>query len=496
MGMIKRYSAVALPISIGTLSGYLLSKGRAVKIVDELISPIDDSLGNIKIILKSFAKPYIFGISCLTINIDRGLKIANLIKTHYPDAKIIFGGIHPTILPEESLSSQAVDIVVRGEGEETLLSLYDAIKASKNYSDIPGISFKDGSNLRHNPDRPLVKNLDEISYFPYELFDTAKYNLNFMMTSRGCPYDCTFCSQRKISGRVFRFRSTEKVISEIDLLVNKYQQQFISFFDDSFLINKDRVRSLCSLIIKNKYHKKVRFGCQTRADTVDKDILTHLKEAGFTNIGLGIETGSERLMKLINKGETVRDNIEAVKLLRKKGFFISAFFLFGLPGETKKDRFLTYMLAKSLKLQNVKFNNIVPYPGTKLLEIAKTEGVLNIEENWKNFNSVGGIVGGLFSDFKLPYIPKATTELELRRDLIRANLYFYLSSFYSPLALLRRKNTDWFSLPEKWYFDLREYFYLAKLGIIVLINAIAVFDLKWFINELIFTVKGSKFPLE
>lgn len=496
MGMISHYSAVSLPISIGMLAGYLISKGREVKVVDELTSPIDDYLTNIKEHLKDMPKPYVFAISCLTINFDRGIKIARLIKSSYPDSVVIFGGIHPTILPEETLNSGVVDIVVRGEGEETLLGLYDSIRNKESYMDIEGISFKDGSKIKHNPARLLIKDIDEISHFPYELFDTRKYNLDFVMSSRGCPFDCAFCSQRMISGRTYRFRSKDRVIAEIGLLVNNYKQKFISFLDDSFLINKQRVKDLCALIVKNKFHQKTRFGCQTRADTIDREILGYLKEAGFSNIGLGIETGSERLMKLINKGETVAENIRAVKLAQDMGFFVSAFFLYGLPSETREERMQGYFLAKGLKLPAVKFNNIVPYPGTRLYEIAKKEGSLNIEKNWKNFNSVGGAVGGLFSRFKLPYVPEGTSEMELKMDLVRVNLYFYLSNLSSPLALLRRKNTDWFSLPEKWYLDAKEYYYLIKLGLQVLINAVAVFNLKWLLSEISWKINGKELKID
>lgn len=252
---------------------------------------------------------------------------------------------------------------------------------------------------------------------------------------------------------------------------------------------------MCELIIQNKLHTKAHFACQTRADNVEEETLGYLKEAGFTHMGIGMETGSERLMEIINKGETVRDNIEAVRLVKKKGFVVSGFFLYALPSETKRERFQTYMLAKGLKLHYAKFNNVVPYPGTKLLEIAKKEGTFRIEKNWGNFNSVGGVVEGVFSRFKPPYVPKNNTAKELKRDLVRANLYFYLSKPLSLFALLGRKNPDWFSISKKWYLDPREYYYLIKLGMRVLINAVAVFDLRWVANEVSWWIRGGDFDI-
>lgn len=484
MGMISRYGSSSVPMSIGILAGYLLAKGKQVRVVDELINPIEKCFGDIDNFLKDLSKPYIFGISCLTINAGRSYKIAKLLKDRYPGAKIILGGIHVTALPEEALTNEDVDIVVRGEGEETLVLLYDAIKDNKDYSHIAGISFKKDGIIIHNPDRPLIHDLDIIPRFPYELFnENKKYNIGFALSSRGCPYNCVFCSQKVISGRLHRFMSRESVIETLDLLINKYNQYDIGFFDDNFLVNKERVKLLCESIVQNRLNVKARFSCQARADNVDKEVLNYLKAAGFSSIGLGMETGSERLMKILNKGETVKDNIIAVKLMQSMGFDVSCYFLFGIPSETKEERFETYQIAKELKLVYAKFNNIVPYPATALLEVAKKEGTLNISKNWENFNSVGGVVNGIFSKAKLPYIPINTTEKELKRDLVRANLCFYLWHLPS-LFMPKRGNPNWFILPEKWYFKPKELFYLLIMATKVALNCLIVFDMNWFIKGL------------
>ncbi len=482
MGMISRYTDATLPMGIGTLAGYLLAKGRQAKIIDELSGPM--RLSDVNSHIKQLSKPYIFGISCLTINISRGYEIARMLKREYPDAKVILGGIHATALPEEALAKgNIVDIVVRGEGEETLLLLYDTIKNNRNYSDIAGISFKENGKIIHNPARPLIEDLNTIPRFPYELFADKYSGLGHLMTSRGCPYDCIFCSQRLISGKRYRFASCESVIETIDLLINKYNQRNLGFYDDNFLVNKKRVRSLCELIIQKGFNLRAAFSCQTRADNVDRETLAYLKDAGFAHIGLGIETGSERLMKILNKRETVKVNIEAVKMIKEMGFGTSGFFLFGIPTETQRERFQTYRLAKKMRLDYAKFNNIVPYPKTRLWEIAQKEGTLNIAKDWENFNSVEGVVKGVFSKAKLPYIPINTTEKQLRRDMVRSNFYFYLAHL-SSLFVSKQNKSDWFSLSERWYFNPKELFYLFILLLKVALNCVIVFDVKWFIEEL------------
>ncbi len=487
MGIISRYSATSLPIGVGTLAGYLMQKGKKVKVLDELIQPFELFYNELDNILEEFKKPYIFGIGCFTMSIGRGYRIAELLKQEYPDSIVIFGGIHPTVLPEEVLGTRNVDYVVRGEGEETLLELYDSIKNYRNCHNILGISYRINGSIKHNPDRPLGNDLDSISFFPYKIFDPNKYSLDFVMSSRGCPFNCIFCSQRRISGRSYRYRSPEKVVEELELLINKYKQKNIAFLDDDFLVNRKRTKSLCEMIVQNNFHLKAKFGCQTRADMVNEEMLGYLKEAGFSFVGLGMETGSERLMKLLNKQETVEENIIASKLLKKMGFDINASFLFGLPSETGAERFIAYMLAKELKIPYAKFNNVVPYPGTKLYEIAQKEGTLNIAEHWENFNSVEGVVHGIFSKVKLPYIPANTKEIELRKDLVRSNLYFYLSNLIS-LFFPKEGNPGWFVLPERWFFQPKECYYVSKLALQVLINCIIVFDIRWFIKGMLWRV--------
>lgn len=464
-GIFEKYVPLSVPIGIGYLAGYLLSRHKEVKIIDEHIRVISEDL--LKESVKTLSPPYIFGISALTACIKRSYDIIRMIKNLYPESKIVLGGIHPTVLPDEVLGNCDVDFIIKREGEEILVELYDAIKNRSDYYKIRGISFKMNGKVVHNPSADLP-DLSQLPSFAYHLFDKHldRYNFGFISSSRGCPYDCIFCSQRAISGQKFRYVPTEVVIGEIDLLINKYKQTHINFVDDNFTMNRQRLMQLCKGMIEKRFYKKATFDCQTRADAVNDDIFNLLKKAGFRLVNFGLETASERLMVLLNKKETVRKNIEAVKLAKKHGFGVSGTFIFGLPTETREERWQAYRLAKELDLDYVRFNNATPYPGTRLYEIAKAEGRLFIEENWTNLNACGSLVQDSLTESKLPYVPKTCDEKILKRDIVRANLFFSLRLNRVFKLLVKRVGpAGWFYLPPRWYLKPEEWFHLTRLGL-------------------------------
>jgi len=464
LGIFARYVPLSVPMGIGALAGYLLQQGKQVKILDEHLALITAEV--LDDCIRDISEPYIFGISCVSAGIGRGYALAKIIKTKYPDSKVIMGGIHPTVLPQEALDTGFVDIVVRGEGEQIMDILYGMLKAGQDYSRLEGISFRDDAgHIVHNAPAKLP-DINSLPPFPYHLFaeHKEKYDLGFAISSRGCPYNCIFCSQRAINGRLYRYMPPEKIIDGLDLLINKYEQARVNFHDDNFVVNKERTKRLCELICSRNLHKKAGFGCQTRGDAIDRDVLSYLKAANFTAIDIGFETASERLMALLNKGEKVQDNIKAAKLLQAFGFQISTAFILGLPTETREERWQAYRLAKELKLNYVRFNNATPYPGTRLYEIAKEENGLNIEENWSNLNACGTLIDGPFSKTKLAYVPATTTERELRKDILRINLFFSLNPRRVFGLLFRGGAPGWMVFPKRWYFSPKEWYCLAKLG--------------------------------
>ncbi len=475
LGGFSRYVPLSVPIGIGWLAGALMDAGKKVKILDEeVVGPCDDLLEEY---VKDLEKPYIFGVSCMTASIKRGQQIAAVIKEKFPDSKVVFGGIHPTVLPEEALQNPNVDVAIRGEAEETIPVLYDRLKNNQDFSDIKGLSFRRNGQFVHNPPAPLP-DVTRLSKFPYFLFEqhSSAYELGFITSSRGCPYDCSFCSQRSISGRKYRFFPAEIVTETLDDIVNKYHRNYVTFLDDAFSTNKQRVIDLCREIQKRGLHKKALFDCQARGDAVDEEVLAVMRESGFRVINFGIETASERLMKLINKGETVEDIKKGVALAKKFGFKISGTFILGLPTETRQERAAAYRLAKEMDLDYVRFNNATPYPGTRLYQTAIEEGRLNPGKDWENLNACGTLVESPFREAPLAYVPLGASELALRCDILKYNL-FYSFRPKSILKILKERvgPAGWLALPPQWYLKPAEWFYLGSFALKVAALFIKVF---------------------
>ncbi len=486
LGSFSRYVPLSIPIGIGYLASYLIGQKKKVKILDE--EAVDSPESMIDEYVREAGKPYIFGFSCLTASAARAHELAGIVKAKYPDSKVIFGNMHPTVLAEEVLKDRNVDVVVRGEGEETLNTLYERIKNSKDYSDVAGISFPRGEEIVHNQDAPLP-DLRRIPRMPYGLFKrhSDRYELGSIASSRGCPYDCIFCSQRCISGRKYRFVPSEIIIQEIEDLISVYKRPYILFVDDSFIVNRERVLRLCDMIRKRGFHKSTIFDCQVRGDTVDEEILKALKESGFRTLHFGIETASERLMRLIDKRETVRQVVEGIRLAQKFDFQISGTFILGLPTETNDERKMAYRLAKGLSLDYVRFNNATPYPGTRLYDMAKKEKRLNAGDNWENLNACGTLVSSVFKDSRLAYVPLSTSEKELKHDILKYNL-FYSFRPQSVCRILKERigPAGWLTLPERWYFSPREWSYLLNFGSSVLCSFAKIF-----LYEIGFFLKGT-----
>lgn len=494
LGYFIEFLPKAAPLGIGLLASHMRALGEDVHLWDLNVTKM--SAEDITRIAPDGGRGVVFGLSCLTANVGQGYQLSKTIRALAPQTKIIYGGVHPTAMPGEPLEKGFADAVVRGEGEETLPALIQKWRQGESPIGQPGITCRDESGtIIHGPPAPLIEDLNRYPGFPYDMIDISRYNLGLVATSRGCPFDCIFCSQRLITGRRFKFRSTENVIGELDFLINDCGQKSIMFVDDLFTGNKARVIELCHEIRKREFNKKCHFGAQVRADGIDHEILSVLKESGFKNLAFGIETSSEKLMAFINKKETLSHIVEKVRMANSYGLITEGVFILGFPGETLNDRLRAVKLAQEMALGRVRFNNLTPYPGTHVYQIAKDEGRLTIEEGWTNFNSAGATSSKIGSRFTIPYVPEGTTSGALQGEILLCNMYTFVKRLLKMITANKEPSGIGFEL------SMDDLLKPKKIAMLFMAFATVVLRTGWFIcterecRSFLFHMLRNAFPL-
>jgi len=441
----QSFLPISVPIGVGCLAAALEVQGIAVKIIDEQVEE------NIELRIKEYVetqpRPLIFGFSVLTVALKSALILAKRLKAAYPDCIIIFGGIHPTAMPDEVMAYDYVDFVLRGEAERSLVEFYNALANKASYASIAGLSYRAGEKIIHNPYNFITDSLDTYPPFPYHMFaHNPRYDLGFVVSSRGCPYRCIFCSNRVTTGKKYRHKSSSFVVDELESIHMKYGRNFAIFVDDNLLVSKERIYSLIEAIKARGLDKKMTFAFQSRGDNVDEKILRDLFECGFKSIFFGMETSSEEVMKIIKKDETVAECVAAAKLAKKIGYHLSATFIYGFRGETREDRMNCVSLSREIGLDMVRYNNATPYPGTELYDIAKKEGRLNVVGVYENLISVSTFIENPFKNIPFSYVPTGVTEDEIRRDILFSYFSFYLNfARLKPIFAKPGQGVGWFN---------------------------------------------------
>jgi radical SAM superfamily enzyme YgiQ (UPF0313 family) len=336
--------------------------------------------------LKSY-KPDIIGISLLSVEVAPALKISQICKQYNDKAYVVWGGVHPTFLPDDCLKNKEVDFVIRGEGEYSMLELCEALRKGVSISGVKGLSFKNNGEIIHNPNREAIANLDEI---PLPARDNVLYpesfdfrSLGSMIVSRGCPFRCTFCSSRNFWGREVRLRSPENVINEINTVKKLYGTSYFMFWDDSFTINRRIIETYCNAIINSKL--KITWRTATRADLVDEQILRLMRKAGCVKLEIGVESGSDRMKKIIYKDVTNNQIQKAFEMITKNGISSGAFFMAGFPEETLEDIHQTFQFMKELNAGEIFLNILDPMPGSTEYEKCIKFGLVPENPDWNNF---------------------------------------------------------------------------------------------------------------
>lgn len=409
-------------LGMAYIAAYLEKQGFKARIIDCTAQRY--GLEELENIFKTMPQPRFVGFSATTPLINNVFAIAKLCRRYFPETVIVAGGVHPTVLPDETLSCPDIDVVVRGEGEETMVEL----ARGKDLGSIAGISFKKDGKSTHNPDRPLIADIDEIPPPAYHLLPMDKYYpatgsyarlpAMSMFATRGCPGRCTFC-YRTFYGKV-RKRSPENMLREIELLHTQYGIREIQFYDDTFTAFTETVLKFCDLLKKSRL--PIAWSCFTRVDFVTEDLLKAMKSAGCHLILFGVESADETILKNIEKRINLDKVREVVRLARKIGIDTRASYMLGNPGETEETIKKTIDFAFKLDTDQAHFNITTAYPGTELYGWAKENGYL-LENTWSQYN---------MSDINLA-LPTVS-----RETLIKYYRQIHGRYYFRPRIILRR----------------------------------------------------------
>lgn len=370
-----------IPLGLGYLAAVLEKNQYQVDIVDcqALKLSYEDFKSEI-----SKRKPDIVGMTSTTLTYKSALQIAKIAKEVHPNCLTVLGGPHATFWDENALQEcPSLDVIVRKEGENTLLELAQRVEAGKSYSDVVGITCRKDGKILKNPDRPYIENLDELPFPAHHLFPLEhlrKYGKIIfpLSTSRGCTFWCNFCSAVRMFGRRYRMRSPKSVGDELEFLNKKYGAQQFTFYDDAFTVDQSRAKEICTEIQRRKL--KIAWDCETRVDMVTKDLLLDMKKAGCLAVWFGVEAGSQRVIDAMGKGLTLEKTKNAFRMAKESGLMTIASVILGFPDETPESAWETIKFVDEIKPDDVGYYIATPYPGTPMYDYVKKMGWLKIDD--------------------------------------------------------------------------------------------------------------------
>jgi radical SAM superfamily enzyme YgiQ (UPF0313 family) len=410
------------------LAAYVRQHGFPVKFIDlhamNLATAEGDSL------VREF-DPQVVALTAKTLGWPAVIEIAQMVRAACPKALIVVGGPHLTLYAQESLTWDCFDVAVVGDGEEPFLEICQAVEAGWGVEGIPGtLVRKDSGELVESEARKLPKTIDKYPMAAWDLIDINNYHcltllkpFATMVTTRGCPWHCGYCSQ--VYSDKLRFRSPELVVDEMEYLSRKFGVKEIVMFDETFTIGKKRMRKFADEI--HRRNVKVKFNIRARVDTVDREVLTLLKKAGLRSIHMGVEAGTDRVLKIMNKQITRAQTVKAFRIAREVGIETRGYFMIGYYDATPEDVEETIRFASSIGLDWASFSVATALPGTDLYDVAKERGYVG-GDFWRQYTiDGGGLIPQLetetFSAERLrAYRTKAYMKFYMRPDLIRRKL--------------------------------------------------------------------------
>ncbi len=410
-----------LPMGLAYLAAVLEEAGHEVTVIDCPAEMID--LKQLKTKLAAI-EPSLIGITSMTPTIQSAFLSAQIAKEACSEAMVVIGGPHATFMDEKVLAEEkAVDVVVRGEGEETLLELAQNVSNPQSLKKIEGVTFRNNGEIVRTPTRPYIQNLDELPRPAYKYFSLENYRLFGrkmlpIMTSRGCPSQCSFCTTARMFGKAFRARSPKSIVDELEWLRDEHGADAFSFYDDTFTLNTKRAVTICEEIRNRKIG--LPWDCQTRVSRVSKELLATMRDANCQQVFFGVESGCQKILDAVNKGTTVEQNRRAIKMAKDAGLFVAISVIIGYPGETRDMLMQTIDLVKKAEPDDVYICVATPYPGTELRRLVEEMGY-EISNDWGRYDTTTPI-------FKNPNLSA--------EDIRKLRTSFY-NSFYSPKYVLR-----------------------------------------------------------
>jgi len=400
---LRRFALSVAPLGMAYIAAYLESKNIKVDIID------CDALGlNIAATAEILKKenPKYVGLMAMTATMDIAEEMIQEIRRILPKTVIMLGGVHGTALPQRTLEDvPELDIVVMGEGEHTTYELITTMDAGEKLEDllkVKGICFRYDGKIYENQRRPYIADLDSLPFPTRHLLPNDVYEgpgwfrwihgftkpFNSIFTSRGCPYNCTFCAAHIMCGRKIRYRSVNKVMEEIDYLKDTYNIKILTFQDDTFTLNRERTIAICRELIKRDYN--LHLTCSTRVDQIDEELLRYMKKAGFTWIFYGVESGNQEILHQCNKNTTLEQIRHAFHLTKKAGIGTHAGMILGHIGETKETAMDTIRFLLELMPDYAALATMIPFPGSKAWEYC-LESDIPLPPSWNDFGMVNSI---------------------------------------------------------------------------------------------------------